>query len=339
MTQKNLISIIIPVYNAESTLEQTVQSILKQKSNLYELEILLINDGSKDSSENMCKMLANNSDCIKTYSKENGGVSSARNYGLCHANGDYVLFVDSDDLLLEGMLETLYKEIQRTEAELAWMGYRILSDGEQRPGFIPEQKIVIGAEKIVETLANLEVQCTTFVGAPWGKMFRRDVIENNQIRFPENTCYGEDFCFDADYFSKCKTIAFVSQSGYLYNMRETSLATHFTADSIEMYTFLREKKAKFYQNYPVALCFINTAYVEKMIACFGYILNCNEIRDLARHYFKQVIMTPCFQEVLRNHDYDIHSKYVKLMVFLCEKKKKDLIYIISVIKEIVKRNI
>lgn len=91
----NLISIIVPIYNSENTIEKCVCSL--QEQTYKNLEILLINDGSSDCSEAKCKMLAKNDERIVYFKKENGGLSDARNFGVKHARGKYVGFVDSDD--------------------------------------------------------------------------------------------------------------------------------------------------------------------------------------------------------------------------------------------------
>ena len=124
------VSIIIPVYNAKKYLANTLDSVIKQT--YKNLEIILVNDGSTDNSKDICESYAKIDKRIKVINKENGGVSSARNYGLALAKGEYISFVDSDDFLFENMIETLVNDIQNTNAEIAVCGYWHVTEEEYR---------------------------------------------------------------------------------------------------------------------------------------------------------------------------------------------------------------
>lgn len=106
MKKYPLISVIVPVYNVEQYLRQCLDSILNQT--YQEIEVLLINDGSTDTSDEICREYAERDNRIRYFVKENGGLSDARNYALDRATGEYVTFVDSDDFLMEQALEKLY---------------------------------------------------------------------------------------------------------------------------------------------------------------------------------------------------------------------------------------
>ncbi|MBQ8827972.1 MAG: glycosyltransferase [Clostridia bacterium] len=106
------VSIIIPVYNCEKHLTECIESILSQT--LHEFELILVDDGSKDKSSEICDMYSNQDKRIKVFHKENGGVSSARNYGLKFASGEYFAFVDSDDTIVNTMYEHMYCAAKNT---------------------------------------------------------------------------------------------------------------------------------------------------------------------------------------------------------------------------------
>ena len=114
---EELISVIVPIYNAESTLERCIDSILAQTYS--NLEIILINDGSKDNSYQICKDYMEKYDNIKVFSKENGGLAEARNVGVQYATGEYIGFVDSDDWIVEDAYELLYKCLKQENADIA----------------------------------------------------------------------------------------------------------------------------------------------------------------------------------------------------------------------------
>lgn len=124
----SIISVIVPVYNVEKFLENSVKSITEQT--YKNLEIILVDDGSKDNSGNMCEELAKNDSIIKVVHKENGGLSSARNAGLNVATGKYIMFIDSDDFYELNSCEVLYNEIERTQADFVTGNYiHVTHDG------------------------------------------------------------------------------------------------------------------------------------------------------------------------------------------------------------------
>lgn len=126
-----MISIIIPVYNSEKTLKRCVDSILNQTFN-RDIEILLVNDGSKDSSESICLEYQNNDKRIKYFKKENGGVSSARNLGIYEAKGEYIAFVDSDDYVEPNMYEIMLNKISKDGSDIVICGYNEIYSDTQR---------------------------------------------------------------------------------------------------------------------------------------------------------------------------------------------------------------
>ena len=118
MNNKNfLISIIIPVYNVEIYIEQCLDSIKKQSYQNF--EVIIVNDGSQDNTESICKKIAQSDARFKYFSKENGGVSSARNFGLDNANGHYITFIDGDDWVDPNHLEILIKSITENNSDIA----------------------------------------------------------------------------------------------------------------------------------------------------------------------------------------------------------------------------
>lgn len=198
------VSIIVPVYNAQSTLKRCVQSLLGQTYS--DLEIILINDGSKDDSLRLCRELAEKDSRIKVIDKSNGGVSSARNAGLDAATGDYVMFCDSDDWVEPDMCECMiahYEPDCLTLCEIAW-DEETCADEEKTQLLIVERK---------DYLHYPEVMC-----AIWNKLYCRDVLEKNKIRFLKDISLGEDFCFAMNYVSAISgSVRIVKRKLYHYD--------------------------------------------------------------------------------------------------------------------------
>lgn len=122
MNIKNkLISIIVPIYNVENYLQECLESILKQTYKNF--EVLLVDDGSTDNSANICKLYVEKDKRFKYFFKENGGLSSARNFGISNSKGEFLSFVDSDDIISNDFLETLYNNMINNEVKLSIVGY------------------------------------------------------------------------------------------------------------------------------------------------------------------------------------------------------------------------
>ena len=124
---ESLISVIVPVYNVENYLDKCIESIVNQT--YKNLEIILVDDGSLDSSSKICDEWAVKDNRIKVIHKTNGGVSSARNEGLKNANGDFIAFVDSDDWLELNMYEKLISKQKETNTDIVFSGYNMIIDG------------------------------------------------------------------------------------------------------------------------------------------------------------------------------------------------------------------
>lgn len=203
-------SLIIPVYNAEATLRRCLDSILKQSFDEY--EILLINDGSTDGSDAVCREYANKYPQIKYLTKENGGVSSARNVGLDRAKGEYILFVDSDDYVSENYFSTISKNIEERDPDLLMFGYRNFGGTSTawNTGVFYEDTEIEIAERVSVALRQY------LFSSLWSKVFKREIIEENRLRFDEKLSIGEDQAFIFEYAMHIGSIASVDD--LLYNV-------------------------------------------------------------------------------------------------------------------------
>ena len=183
-----LISIIVPIYNAEKYIRECVDSILDQT--FIDFQVVLVDDGSTDSSSNICDEYAIKDKRVKVFHKINGGVSSARNLGLKNAQGKYVVFVDSDDWLLNDHVKHLIDSLEGHEAQFA-MSYPIkVSEGSYRTESYPSN-VINGTNWEIAFTDNLLHWYTS----PWGKIYNLDIIKSNNLNFDENMYIGEDALF------------------------------------------------------------------------------------------------------------------------------------------------
>ncbi len=225
------ISVIVPVYNAEKYLKKTLNSILSQT---YEnLEVILIDDGSKDNSLLICQEFAKKDSRIKLFSVENGGPSSARNIGISKATGTYIGFCDSDDIIDENIYQTLHDYLIKAEADIAFCD--IYSERtENNFGFPWEDgKIFNGQEIYNDLMAKMIGNLSdNDVGVPvWGSvvrcLFRREIIEKSGAKFPTDIYFAEDLVFVLRYLLSAKKAVICDKALYHYVQNEESIMNSF----------------------------------------------------------------------------------------------------------------
>lgn len=210
MIEIPLISIIVPIYNAEKYINRCIQSILRQTFNDWEL--LLVNDGSTDKSSEICDEYAAKDNRIRVLHKENGGVSSARNYGIRYSRGKWLTFIDIDDYVQDSFLEILVKEADI--ADLVVSGAYYIND---KISFLPPDRLV----DISDDLPFLDEQlCSIYLMTCWAKLFKRSFIIDKKIYFNCLLRIGEDTDFVLQYLMCIKSIRFVHTSSYNYNDEE-----------------------------------------------------------------------------------------------------------------------
>lgn len=223
-----LITVVVPVYNAENYLSECIESIIKQTYKNWEL--ILVNDGSSDSSDTICKKYVTKDERIRYISKENGGVSSARNAGIASAKGNYIAFVDSDDFISEIMLSELIAQ----KADFAMCGYELFDD------FTKSSSLRYECHELHGDIAKLAINISEYLSPPFllgpcFKLFRMEIINNNNFCFPLELSYGEDAVFVFEYLQKCSTISINSQVGYSYRKHgNMTLSSKFRKDKIDI---------------------------------------------------------------------------------------------------------
>jgi glycosyltransferase involved in cell wall biosynthesis len=204
-------SVIIPVYNAEKTLHRCLDSLLKQ--NYASAEIILVNDGSGDSSGEICKKYAAQYEAIVYIEKANGGVSAARNTGLNAASGKYVLFVDSDDYVADGYFQTLDTLCAEFDYDCVIFSQNIVKGASCTPkelSSFESRDLEVCVEKFCEAYYQ------KVLNPPHNKRYSRRIIEDNKLRFPEELSIAEDKIFCLQYALYCSSCCITQKT--LYNV-------------------------------------------------------------------------------------------------------------------------
>lgn len=218
------ISIIIPIYNAEHYLSRCVDSILAQT--FTDFEILLVDDGSEDSSGKICDEYEIKDCRVKVFHCKNGGVSSARNIGLHNAEGEWVCFIDSDDVVTSTYLEDMFKAVVCNDSMIV-SNYKFI--GSDKP-VIELHDLILADGDIVRYFVDNKVFA---LSAPYSKLYNMNVIKNNALEFPVGIQMGEDAIFIMKYLNKVRTVCIVNKCNYYVNCTEGSLSSKY-------YSFERE---------------------------------------------------------------------------------------------------
>ena len=238
--KKELVSIIVPIYNVEKFLCRCIDSLLAQS---YEkIEIILIDDGSPDSCPNICDNYSLKYDNIHTIHKKNEGVSFARNIGLDIASGKYICFVDPDDSVDIDYVNKLVHIKEKFNADFCYCGMNLVEQG-----CIKEKKM-----NIRTNLYSLEDLYEKFFFGSlgtnlWQGLFERKIIEDNQIRFDGYIRRAEDFLFYSQYLLNCKNIAILDEALYFYEQNPNSIMHKYIYPSdlgIEKGKYILEKFKK-----------------------------------------------------------------------------------------------
>ena len=211
------VSIIVPVYQVEKYIRQCVDSILAQT--FTDFELILVDDGSKDRSGEICDEYAGMDERVKVVHKENGGLSDARNRGMDQAVGKYFMFVDSDDYIAPTMIESLYSSILCENADIAACNFLFTFDNARKNNFSTEVKaeVLTGADIFYYRKNERNYGIWTVA---WNKLYKRDTFGNVRFRFGK---YHEDEFWANDIYQMDIKVVTIPESLYYYRQREDSI--------------------------------------------------------------------------------------------------------------------
>lgn len=215
---ENKISIIVPIYNVANNLHRCIDNILSQT--YMELEVVLVDDGSTDSSGSICDEYAKNDNRIKVIHKQNGGSASARNAGLSVAKGDYITFVDGDDWIESDGLEKMMLCAETTDADIVMSDFSI----EQSDGSCSVRKEGFCNPDAIELIKALMID--KLHGSNCNKIYRRSLIVENNIHFIDGADYTEDLAFNIKILTLTNKIVYLPIAYYHYCIYDYSMSHH-----------------------------------------------------------------------------------------------------------------
>ena len=330
-----LLSIIVPVYNSEKFISKCLNSILVEKD--IQLECVVINDGSTDNSEEIIKDFVKKDSRIKYYSTSNHGVSSARNLGILNSNGDKLMFVDSDDYLVEGAWETIKKALQNCMTDLIVFNYYEERSKKQKKA-IPTINSNNSTQEILKELA-IE---NNYLNSACGKIFDSKLIKKHGINFPTYLYFAEDACFVLDYLKYCTKINVVDETIFIYQMHSNNSIEKYDMSRLNCYEVemsyriqlmehlnLNKSLPLLYYNYFKMISFFFIAY-------FGT-MNLRECKNK----IKYIIENSFVITLLNNTNIKNCNFYEKILYLLLKNKRECLgltfLKIMSLIRKIKKK--
>lgn len=213
------VSIIVPVYNVEQYVAKCVESL--QKQTYTNIEIILVDDGSTDSSGKLCDELAKTDYRIRVIHKKNGGLSSARNTGYKNASGEYLMYIDSDDVVKVGVVEKCVNVAQKEQSDVVIFGYEKISEEGQVLEICQWKERTYTHDEMVNRL--YKAICEMSFGYAWNKLYRKEILDNSGILADAKIIDREDLVYNMRLLHHWEKISYINYVGYEYLQRSNSL--------------------------------------------------------------------------------------------------------------------
>ena len=308
------ISVIVPVYNAEKTIARCIETLLGQTYG--NIELLLVDDGSKDGSLAICREYAEKDNRITVIHKENGGVSSARNAGIEMAKGDYILFVDSDDYV-----EPDYVSAMVTAAKESlgyghiWCCFQTVT-GYQYENAVPNMKSD-ARYLLFDRTQIMQLHQIWLDTGPCNKLYRRSILLGHNIRFPEDLSLGEDWLFNLVYLDAVSSTRILVITRPLYNyvtIGKESLNEKYRPDMLEIYRRLNRECHSYLNKWNVASEQMQVFYNSEFYSYENVLSNTLNTPDKSKrelyNWNSRFMRSHEFQEILQKRNCWIHPLYL-----------------------------
>jgi len=325
----DLISIIVPVYNVEKYLRKCIDSIINQT---YEnIDIILIDDGSTDSSSEICNEYSKKDKRIKVIHKENRGVSSARNEGIKHARGEWITFIDSDDWIEKNFCEILLKKVLETKSDVALCGYNRINNKKTEKINAKNRELIFNCNEYL--IKSLNPQ--TGFGFCHMKLIKKEILKG--IYFNENIVVGEDALFNVMISQNIKKAIFVEQALYNYRINNQSVVRKYdenyankyllAMNEIKKYLFEKYKDDEIQQNY------YNFVAFHILLIAVNYCFHPQNKNYNRKQILKQICNYGEFKIALEKNNYKNLSITRKITMFTIKNKMYGLTQIICQLRQ------
>lgn len=293
--KKPLISIVIPVYNVELYIEDCLTSVINQTYN--NLEIIIVDDGSLDHSINIAQKVVSNDERVVFLTKENGGLSDARNAGILKSQGEYIYFLDSDDILTVDCIDSLYEALYISKTDMAIGNHKEIVDKDvlERVDNVSSIKYdVLSSVQAFKNIYSKNLHTCILHTVAWNKLYKTNLIK--EILFPYGKTHEDEFTTYKLYM-KIENVVYIDKITYGYRIRDNSIMTsQFNLNSlhtIEAY----EERIKLLEKYNEELLLLTQyqyvyqleRYRKKLIQ-YQYQQQANELRTKQYHMFRKIFL-------------------------------------------------
>lgn len=305
-------SIIIPVYNSEKYLKECVESVLLGLKE--EDEIILVENGSSDSSWEICHGYSDAYPCIRAVQLETAGVSKARNYGISLARGEWIIFLDSDDILDPGLLPVAHE--LDIDADIILCDYRFLDEEPVGDQNLPSELKIVNPELLrravlqyakyrtqIKQAANMD---NVTIWSCCAKLIRREFLLRNRIHFPERLCLSEDTAFSLQLYCSADKIYYIEQNSFFYRQTPSSASRVHHPKQLENNRYLR-KWTYFYVRrkglYGELKDELTVFLVRKFIDECLYLVYSDTEKNFGIRYIRRNAMEPYLAQAIRRARY------------------------------------
>ena len=341
--KEELLSIVIPVYNAQDYLDMSVGAVLNQT--YRNLEVILVDDGSKDNSGKICDAFAEKDNRIKVFHKPNGGHSSAVNYGLERMTGKYVMICDTDDYYEQNACETALRRIENEEDcdAVIFAIYR----PDKQPVEDPAALVSFDKKKIDMALLSGQTYSYCDIGfhveSTWAKIIRADVIREHNVRMPEQLFLDEDAVFCLHLFEHCRKVVFDSHHIYHYEIRYDSFCHMYSDVAVRMLPLILKEQERYVEKYHRNDRDYIAANDNAVFSWFNeaeehYFFNENNKRSFLQTYedYKKLLLDPVVYRHLRDIRYSEVSSNMRKIRFAFYKNPSLALFVLYYLTKIKK---
>lgn len=338
--KKIVLSIVVPVYNGAGYVENLTEAVAEQ--NFDALELIFVDDGSVDDTYDKCRKCASLYDWVRVIHTENCGVSHARNTGIAAARGEWIQFLDVDDMILSGMLRSFYEIVRNHSVDVLVCGCNRFHGTSEGIKCGPQKNDIITGSKRNALFDHLEMTDRYWLlDYVWNKWFKKSIIEQHQIRFEEKLSLGEDFVFNAVYMQFANDIALMETCFYQYRIGNDGLVSKFQPEPWKSRKPLYEAQKKLYQSLGLWESNKKAVICQNGQILFGDMRTINHERcKLSKReklqYVDAMIASPFFSMIL-SYLKAKKSVVFKVYYIICNTRKKRLIYALIQMEKIFKR--
>lgn len=347
----HLVSIIIPVYNAQKYLSDCVSSVLNQT--YRNLEILLIDDGSTDHSGDICDRYAASDTRIKAYHKKNAGLSFSRNFGIQHSHGDYMMFLDADDFIVPNMIEDLLNICIENAADLCISGfYRVSDQGTiiscKKYNYQIFEKDQVKNELLPKMIGSRPGRKDCIYSMAWGKLYSSSSVKESHVLFQsERIIKAEDIAFQIDYLPFVQKAVIINNCYYKHRETSSSVTVknrkNHLADSIFFHQYMVDK-IKFLNLPSETLLRADEMFLSHVLTGLKLELPTFSNNSLHTCYkdIKYYVQNPVIQEVLSTYPVSQANIMQRLYYILLKRKQSSLLILaleILVLRDLLKEHL